>query len=177
MLIQEVGGFEVKKRVLALVMALSLVFTLGCAAISDLGINRSSSQEGLEIVRKAVLASKWEMNQMRIEIEAGDELPILLKLAEGDEADGYFYLEKGNNIGFNITGNSLVYDSVAQDTEDSGKITSDRFSFVASEEQGTTYTLTLRNTVGTGDPKTKVTVFMEIIYPVTGSLFIPVKTD
>jgi len=177
MLIQEAGGFEAMKKVLALVAVLLLVFTLGCAEIPGLGGDGSSSQEGLEIVRKAVLASKWEMNQIKIEIEAGDELPILLKLTEGDEVDGYFYLEKGDNISFNITGNSLVYDSVAQETGDSGKITSDRFSFTADEEQGTTYTLTFRNTVGADERKTKVTVFVEIIYPVTGSLFIPVKTD
>ena len=156
------------KRVLTSLIVLLLISALGCSEISDL--TQKAPQEGPEILRKAELASQWYMSQMRIELEADGELEILLKLTEGDEVDGYFYLEKGNHVDFDITGNALVYRSTAPD-----KITSDRFSFVAHQAQGTTYTLTFYNITGDERPQAKVTIFLELIYPVTGSVFVPVE--
>ena len=109
---------------------------------------------------------------MRIALEVGEELSVLLKLAGGDKVDGYFYLEKGNDIGFHITGQSLLYESKALPEG----LISDRFSFVSSEAQGTTYTLTFSNSSEEGGRQTKVTIFLEIIYPITGSVYIPVDT-
>jgi len=166
------------KRIILSVMLLPLVFTLGCAEISELtkDITKSSAPKSPKILRAATLESQWAMKQIEIEVEADDEVEILLKLADQDEVDGYFYIEDGNIADFQITGNSLIYSAKVQGAPEPGGISSARFSFVASQAEGTTYTLTFIN-AGDGETRTKKTIFLEIIYPATGSLFIPVETD
>ncbi len=154
-----------KKGILFTIIALVTLSLTGCSAVSR--ITGSSSSGGPEIVKKADLGTKWTMRQISLELGAGSQMPVLLRLADGDKVDGFFYLEKGNNVDFQITANSLIYKPSIQDAYARG-ITSDRFSFTASQAQGTTYTLMFRNTSYSND---KVTVFLEIIYPVTGSVF------
>ena len=160
------------KNVLSTIMVLSMVFVLGCSSISN--VTNTSSPASLKTIREAKIGSEWEMKQL--EITVATQTSILLKLADGDKVDGYFYLEKGNNIGFQITGNSLIYESKAQDAK-SPQVTSDRFSFIASKEQGIAYTLTLSSTAGSSDQPDKETIFLEFIYPATGLVFIPIETD
>ncbi len=154
-----------KKGILFTIIALVTLSLTGCSAVSR--ITGSSSSGGPEIVKKADLGTKWTMRQISLELGAGSQMPVLLRLVDGDKVDGFFYLEKGNNVDFQITANSLIYKPSIQDAYARG-ITSDRFSFTASQAQGTTYTLMFRNTSYSND---KVTVFLEIIYPVTGSVF------
>ena len=153
-----------KKGILISIIALVTLSLTGCSVVSRI---TGSSSGGPEIVKKADLGTKWTMRQISLELGAGSQMPVLLKLADGDKVDGFFYLEKGNNVDFQIAANSLIYKPSIQDAYARG-ITSDRFSFTASQAQGATYTLMFRNTSYSND---KVTVFLEIIYPATGSVF------
>lgn len=157
------------KRIIITIMILSLVSILGCEEISRLTQEQTqtSSPTNLKILESVELGSKWNMKQMRFEVGAEDEVLILLKLSDGDEVDGYFYLEKGDNIDFRITGKTLLYKSEAQD----------RFSFAANQAQGDTYTLSFHNTADDDDRQTTVTVFLEVIYPIDGSIFVPVEGE
>lgn len=165
----------IKKIIIAIVM-LSLLFTVGCQQIQELRGGTSSATTP-EVVRTAKLGTEWQMNQMRFDVEAGGELAVLLKLASGDKVDGYFYLEEGKDFAFDIAGNSLIYEVKPQLVTDSERVTSDRFSFTASQEQGLTYSLNFRNTADEDDTQKKIAVFLEIIYPATGSIYVPLKSD
>ena len=160
------------KYILAVVIVLSLLLVLGCSEISER--TDTSSRASFEILREAELGSEWKMNQMRIELGAGDEFLILLKLADGDKADGYFYLEEGDDVDFLIEGTSLIYQSIPSDMATT-KVSSDRFSFVADQDQGNPYTLTFRNPADNSQEKSLLVAFLEIIYPATGSMFLPLE--
>ena len=160
------------KYILAVVIVLSLLLVLGCSEISER--TGTSSRASFEILREAELGSEWKMNQMRIELGAGDEFLILLKLADGDKADGYFYLEEGDDVDFLIEGTSLIYQSIPSDMATT-KVSSDRFSFVADQDQGNPYTLTFRNPADNSQEKSLLVAFLEIIYPATGSMFLPLE--
>ena len=157
------------KRIIIAIMILSLVSILGCEEISRLTQEQTqkSSSTNLKILKAVELGSEWEMKQMRFDVGAGDEVAILLKLSDGDKVDGYFYLEKGDSLDFRITGKTLIDKSEVQD----------RFSFVANQDQGDTYTLTFHNTADDDDQQATVTVFLEVIYPITGSVYIPVEGE
>ena len=147
-------------------MVLSLVFVLGCSAFSKPA--SSSSPGSIKILRETTLGSEWNMKQMNVEAGENGKTSVLLKLVDGNRVDGFFYLEKGE-IEFSITGDSLIYESKGKESK---KVISDRFSFTASRAQGSTYVLNFSNTNKQG----KVTVFLEVIFPVTGSVFIPIET-
>ena len=155
-----------KKGVLTIFIALALFSLLGCSTISS--VTTPFSSTSAKIIREAELAATWKIMQLSLQVEADKELPILIKLADGDRVDGYFYLEKGNNVDFQITANSLVYKPPAP-TAAKG-MTSDRFSFTASAAQGGSYILTFRNPASVSD-KTRITIFLEVVYPSTGSVF------
>ena len=156
-----------RKRIIIAIMILSLIPILGCEEISRLtqDTTQESTAPNLKILTAVELGSEWEMKRITFDVGANGEVAILLKLSDGDEVDGYFYLEKGEEIDFSITGKTSLLESEVQD----------RFSFTASQDQGDTYTLAFRNT--TDDPKKKASVVLEVIYPVGGSVYIPVAGE
>jgi len=158
------------KILMAIIGLLLLVAVSGCDQIS--GLTGGTSSDTPDIVRGADIGEEWRMDQMLVNVGPEAEALVLLRLDYDDKVDGYFYLEKGSNIEFQITGNSLVYE--ASDDNDSS-LTSDRFTFRANQEQGNTYTLTFYNPE-TGS-QNKAAVFLEVIYPTGGSLFMPIERE
>ena len=159
------------KKVLLILMTLSLIAVLGCVFTSK--TTSSPGPASIKKVREAEIGKTWLMKQMEIELENDISLTLILK--DGDMVDGYFYVEKGDNIDFNVTGNSLIYTSKPPDAE-TKSITSDRFSFTASQAQGIAYILTLNTSANVSGERSRATVFIEMIYPSTGSLSIPYGT-
>ena len=155
-----------KKVIIAVILFTLLIPFSGCEEISDLtqGVSTSTSQANLKIVKSVELGSAWQMKQISFRVGAGQKVEILLKLADGDKADGFFYLERGDTVDFRITGKSQLYRS----TE------GDRFSFSASQAQGDTYTLLFRNTADE-DEGQSITVLLEVIYPLRGEIYVPVE--
>ncbi len=153
------------KRIFVIGAALLLSVTaFGCEQIS--GITGNSGQNpsaDFKIVKAVELGVDWEMKQMSFAVGPGKSLDILLKLGDGDDVDGYFYLEKGDAVNFAVTGKTVLLES-----EDA-----DRFSFTARQPEGDTYTLTFRNPADEEDTGKTASVFLEIIYPQSGSVFIP----
>ena len=154
-------------------IVLSLLSIMGCSELSGIqDLVSQSSPEGPDIVARAELGEEWQMDQMRVHIDAEDESLVLLRLSDGGEVDGYFYLYKGEDIDFQISGDSLIYELNGPDVKDSERMTSTRFSFTAEQTPGTTYTFTFSNPT-----EYEEIVFMEVIYPIDGALFFPITGE
>jgi len=151
-------------------------FLTGCSNL-DLISNSTSAKSKIlreSTIRETALGTNYKLYQLEITLNAGTELPIILYLANGAKVDGFFYLESGDdNISFSISGNSTFYTSDFKNLSKDTSV-SDRFSFTASTAQGLSYMLSLKNT---NDPekKTRSVIFLEVIYPGTEPLFIPLS--
>lgn len=159
------------KKAMGILVILSLIGIIGCSS-GPKSTTTTAAPASVKTVREAQIASAWTMKQL--EINTKSDLSLTLKLAAGDKVDGYFYLEKGSNVSFQIAGNSQIYESQPVGTK-SDIITSDRFSFTASQAQGIAYFLTLNPGSDTRETN-EVTVFLELIYPATGALSVPIGT-
>lgn len=159
------------KKLLCIVVMLSLIGAVGCSSLSK--TETTTQPSSVRLVREAEIASQWTMKQLEINLET--EIPILLTLDTGDKAEGYFYVVKGNGVKFKISGTSLIYESKPL-TAKVKEITSDKFSFTASQAQGSGYTLLLSSDNETEKQKTDTIVFLELLYPEGGSVFVPFGT-
>lgn len=147
------------KRVLILgLLTISLVGMFGCTSTDT-----SKTPASIKYVREAQLASAWQMKQLELNFKT--DMSVTIELAAGDKVDGYFYTLTTDGVDFSITGLSQIYAS-------SKEVTSDRFSFTASQAQGIDYKLKF---TATGS-KEDTAVFLEIIYPKTGEVLVPIGT-
>jgi hypothetical protein len=160
-----------KRLCVGLVLIMVLVAS-GCSSNKGNVTSTPTQPAGIKEVRQAEIAPSWKMKQLEINLESSTS--ILLKLKQGSEVSGYFYLTRGNNIDFRISGESVIYQS--QPASVSGNITSDRFSFKFSNEQGITYTLELIPDEKGEGKKIIPNVFLELIYPASGEIFVPMET-
>ena len=144
---------------------------MGCSLVSKATETSTATPASVRTVREAKIGKTLIVKQMEIDLKA--EVSILLELKDGDKVKGFFYLLKGNNVSVTISGNSPIYTFKTTDTE-SPRITSDEYAFTASQAQGIAYKLTLNANTNLKDNET--TVFLEIVYPVTGSLYVPIGT-
>jgi hypothetical protein len=159
------------RKIVCLLLAVSILAVTGCSLVSKATETTTTAPASVKAVREAIISKVWKMKQMEINLDK--EVSIMLELKDGDRVDGYYYLTKGDGINFNIAGVSTIYTSQPPDATTT-LITSDRFSFIASQGQGVTYKLTL--SVGTGSKTSEAAVFLELVYPVTGSLYVPIGT-
>ena len=160
------------KRILLAFMTVVLILTAGCSVATD-DTASSSSLASFKIERSAKISPNWIVKDIEIELDAGEELPVLLKLTDGNQVNGEFYLEEGEDVSFNITGNTVLY-IPARPT---GKTTSDRFSFSASVEQGTTYIMTFSNPATNSKSDNDVKLLLHLTYPDTAALFVPIDIE
>ncbi len=147
------------KKVLIIALVLSLVGIFGCTSSET-----AKPPASMTTIREAKIGTLWYMKQL--EINFSTDTSVTIELAAGDKVDGYFYTISGDGISFSISGISQIYASPSGST-------SDRFSFIASQEQGIDYKLKF---AVPGNGKTEATVFLEIIYPVTGEVLVPIGT-
>jgi hypothetical protein len=162
------------KKILCVTAVIVILGISGCDLVSKaMETTTTTTPATVEIVREAKIGQTWVMKQMEIDLETA--VPIVLTLKDGDNVQGYFYLLKGDGIDFTIAGISPIYTSPPTDDE-TGLTDSDRFAFTANQGEGVAYKLTLD--AGTDDDgnNNKATVFLEIIYPATGSMLVPIGT-
>jgi hypothetical protein len=158
------------KKILCLIVALCLIGVAGCSLGSKPNASSTTPAASVDTVREATISKVWTMKQLQINLAS--DVSLILKLKDGDKVDGYFFMVKGEGIGFSVSGSSPIYTS--QSTDGTNRVSSDRFSFIASQTQGVAYTMTLTPSSSSSGKDT--TVFLEIIYPVTGSLFVQYGT-
>jgi hypothetical protein len=159
------------KKIICIALALALIGAAGCSLGSKPNATSTTPAASVDTVREATISKIWTVKQLQINLAS--DVSLILKLKDGDLVDSYFYVIKGDNIGFSISGSSLIYTSQSTDSG-TNRVNSDRVSFTASQAQGLAYTMTL--TPSSSSSAKDTTVFLEIIYPVTGSLFVQYGT-
>jgi hypothetical protein len=151
-----------KMLVFGLVALLMLTVFAGCSG------NSESAHVGKhEILRDAVLGNNWQMYQVRLKLDPGSYFDIDLRdMVPGDKVDGYFFVEIGSTVTVDITSGANVIYHFESVNAIAGSTISDRFSFVTNLPLGTAHVLKFANS---GTEK-NISVFLEVIYPVTAKI-------
>ena len=125
--------------------------------------------------------AKWKIYQLRLTLDGGGTFTVDLNLADGDKVDCWYSTEKpatGGSVDFKVeAGTSVIYTSTASPAAVAN--TSDRLTFSAAKENGTSYRLVFHSNLI--DKNTKETILTEITYPAPDngedSIFIPLETN
>ena len=125
--------------------------------------------------------AKWKIYQLRLTLDGGGTFTVDLNLVDGDKVDCWYSTEKpatGGSVDFKVeAGTTVIYTSTASPTAIAN--TSDRLSFSAVKQNGTSYRLVFRSNLI--DKNTKETILTEITYPApdsgVDSIFIPLETN
>ncbi len=132
----------------------------GCAGGSANSVGRH------EIVRSATLGEDWQMYQLRVTLRPDSVYDLaLLELKGTDRVDGYYYTERGSGAALEIRAGATILHQYTVDSTPS----SNRFGFTASQASGTAYVLKFSN-----PGKETTIIFVELIYPKTGSIRGPI---
>jgi hypothetical protein len=156
-----------KKVIIGALLVIVLLAAFGCPSART---ETTASPANVKTIRETKISPDWAMKQLELTLEG--ETKIWLTLATGDIVDGYFYLIDGDNVSFSISGTSLIYESKATGTGENS-VSSDRFSFTVSQAQGLTYTLKFEP----AGEEPSATVFIELIYPASGEILMPIGTQ
>ncbi|MBN1692054.1 MAG: hypothetical protein JW845_00685 [Dehalococcoidales bacterium] len=156
-----------KKVIFGALLLVIVVFAFGCPSAKT---TTTTPQANVHTISETTISPNWAMRQIEITLEG--ETKIVLTLEDGDKVDGFFYLTSGENISFSISGTSLIYESIATGTSEKS-VSSDRFSFTASQSQGLAYTLKLKPE---SQDAASATVVIQLIYPASGEILIPIGT-
>jgi hypothetical protein len=148
-----------KRVFIVALLVISLVGVFGCTSSDS-----SQTPASIKYIRESEIASTWQMKQLELTFKT--EMSVTLELAAGDKVDGYYYVMTTSGVDFSISGISQIYASGKE-------ASSDRFSFTASQTQGIDYKLKF---TATGSDKEDTIVFLEIIYPKTGEVLVPIGT-
>jgi hypothetical protein len=162
------------------ILMTSLLF--GCIGKSS---STSTPTRKYEIVKATQVDSKgvkWQIYQLRLQLEGGATFTVDLNLTDSDKVDCWYKIEKptsGGSVDFQVkAGASVIYTSVATGSTAVGN-TSDRLTFTAAQANGTSYRLIFHNNLA--DKNSKETIFTEIVYPAKDSgedsIFIPLETN
>ena len=162
--------FSLKRKLFITGLVLITILT---TITSCSGKTQSPAIGKYEILRQAVLGNQWQMYQFQVKLDTGGKFDFdLLDLNAGDRVDGYYYIEEGAGITVEIAaGSSVLYSKESAGTTEA-TTESDRFNFTATQQLGTSYAIRFTNS---GSAK-NVTVFLELIYPVTGKIRVPLNT-
>jgi hypothetical protein len=174
------------RYIIAALVILSLLATMmlfGCRGKTNV---TTTPVRKYEIVKVTEIidskGAKWEIYQIRLQLEGDAIFTVDLNLTDGDKVDCWYKLEKspsGGSIDFQVkAGGEVIYTSAVTGANGIGS-TSDRFGFTAAQAYGTSYRLIFHNKLTGKD--SRETIFTEIIYPANASeedsIFIPLETN
>ena len=170
-------------RIILLFSLLAALLLAGCAQQTTI----TTPTRSYSLVKTSDIVDlqgvKWKYYQLRLTLQGGGTFTVDLNLTAGDEVDGYYVTEQpdsGGSVRFQVeAGASVIYPKAVTTNVANPGNTSDRFSFVTNQANGTSYRLIVHNNLA--DINSNETIYTEISYPANtsgeDSIFIPIETN